>query len=446
MLTAISFADWAIRLNISLGVLYLLPMMLAATVLNALEIFALAEICAILRWLFDYSPTTREETILRFLFASFAYICSGLFVTALVRNRRLMAEHMGEIQREQTLRREAEEQLRVLVHSSPAGILTLDQHGVVLAANKAADMLFAMPEGATLRERCVRAYLPVLADALQLDIGADPFHTAAQCQGRRRNGEIFLANTWFSTYRTEYGIRLAAIVVDSSEEMREREEESLRQLSMHCRITAAAVSHEIRNLCSAISLMYSNLAGRNGFHEDDSFQGLGSLVKGLETIASLDLNARVQESIQEIPLRDVLNNLRIITDPSWQEIDGAVVWDLPEKLPTIVADSPGLLQVFLNLAQNSYRAVEGCPVRELSISVVEDRQRTTVRFRDTGHGLSKSQPLFQPFQPGADRTGLGLYVSRAILRSYGGELRYEPGASGACFAVDLQVGRREVGV
>ena len=189
MLAAISFADWAIRLNISLGVLYLLPMMLAATVLNALEIFALAEICAILRLLFDYSPTTREETILRFLFASFAYICSGLFVTALIRNRRLMAEHMGEIQREQTLRREAEEQLRVLVHSSPAGILTLDQHGVVLAANKAADMLFAMPEGATLRERCVREYLPVLADALQLDIGADPFtplHNARAGAGMAR--------------------------------------------------------------------------------------------------------------------------------------------------------------------------------------------------------------------------------------------------------------------
>jgi len=29
-------------------------------------------------------------------------------------------------------------------------------------------------------------------------------------------------------------------------------------------------------------------------------------------------------------------------------------------------------------------------------------------------------------------------VSRFIVRSYGGELRYEPTAAGACFAVELE--------
>jgi two-component system, LuxR family, sensor kinase FixL len=443
MMAAIAFADWAIRLNLSLGVLYLLPMMLAATVLDTTSILALAGICAILRWLFDYSPSSLEETLLRFLFAAFAYLCSGLFMTALIRNRRLMAEHLSQIQAEQALRKEAEEQLRVLVQSSPAGILTLDHEGMVLASNGSANILFGMAEGTALKGRCVREYLPVLADALQLDTGMEPFHTAAQCQGRRQNGEIFVANTWFSTYRSGGGVRLAAIVVDSSEEMREREEESLRQLSTHSRITAAAVSHEIRNLCGAISLVYSNLAERTGFRDDDGFQGLGSLVKGLETIASLDLHARAQETIREIPLRDVLNNLRIIVEPSWLDINGALVWNLPARLPTIVADPHGLLQAFLNLAQNSHRAVEDCSVRELTISVAEERQRATVRFSDTGPGVSSPQPLFQPFQQGSDRTGLGLYISRAILRSYGGELRYEPGGKGACFAVDLQVAEHE---
>jgi two-component system sensor kinase FixL len=355
-----------------------------------------------------------------------------------------MAEHLREIQEEQALRREAEEQLRVLVQSSPAGILTLDQKGVVLAANGSANALFGMPEGSTLKGRSVRDYLPVLADALQLDIGMEPFHTAAQCQGRRQNSEIFLANTWFSTYPTADGVRLAAIIVDSSEEMREREEESLRQLSTHSRITAAAVSHEIRNLCGAISLIYKDLAEQNEFRGNEGFQGLGSLVKGLETIASLDLHARAQETIREVSLRDVLNNLRIIVEPSWLDIDGSLIWKLPVQLPTIVADPHGLLQAFLNLAQNSHRAVEQRSVRELTISVAEERQRATVRFEDTGPGVSSPQPLFQPFQQGADRTGMGLYISRAILRSYGGELRYEPGEKGACFAVDLQVAEHEV--
>jgi two-component system sensor kinase FixL len=439
MIAAIAFADWAIRLNISLGVLYLVPMMFAATVLDPPAIFALAGVCAILRLLFDYSPSSLEESVLRFSFAAFAYCCAGLFMTALIRNRRLIATHLSAMQKEQSIRKEAEEQLRVLVQSSPAGIVTLDQTGRVLAANSAANALFAMGGQTALVGRPVRDYLPVLADALQLDTGAEPFHTAAQCQGRREDGEIFLANTWFSTYRTDEGIRLAAIVVDSSDEMREREEEGLRQLSAHSRITAAAVSHEVRNLCGAISLVYSNLADRHGFQEDHGFQGLGSLVKGLETITSLDLHARALETIREIPLLDVLNNLRIIVEPGWKDMGGGIVWNLPARLPMIVADPNGLLQAFLNLAHNSHRAVEGSLVRELTISAVEERQRATVRFRDTGPGVPATQPLFQPFQQGAEQTGMGLYISRAILRSYGGDLRHEPGGQGACFAVDLQV-------
>jgi signal transduction histidine kinase len=105
----------------------------------------------------------------------------------------------------------------------------------------------------------------------------------------------------------------------------------------------------------------------------------------------------------------------------------------------IVADPNGLLQAFLNLAHNSHRAVEGSSVRELTISAIEERQRATIRFQDTGPGVPPAQPLFQPFQQGAERTGMGLYISRAILRSYGGDLRHEPGSEGACFAVDLQV-------
>ena len=79
------------------------------------------------------------------------------------------------------------------------------------------------------------------------------------------------------------------------------------------------------------------------------------------------------------------------------------------------------------------------PVRELRISVEIDDRRAMVHFSDSGRGIAVPERLFEPFQPGANGTGLGLYVSRAVIRGFGGDLRYEPQTSGSCFTVELQV-------
>ncbi|HTB16969.1 MAG TPA: ATP-binding protein [Bryobacteraceae bacterium] len=434
----VALADWAVGNTVSLGVLYILPMMLGAVILGPIEIAGLALVCAALRARFDV-PSSQAEAMLRFAFASLSYFASGLFVTALVRNRELVVEHLTKLEREQELRREAEQQLSVLVESSPAAILTLDQNGVILAANRAANSLFLIPEAQIMQGRPIAPYLPLLADALHLESGSEAFRTAAQCQGRRDNGEIFLADTWFSSYTTSEGTRLAAIVVDSSEEMRDREEQNLKQLMKYNRIAASGVSHEVRNLCGAISLLSSNLSEKHSLAADEDYTGLVTLVQGLERIASFDLHSRVHDTAEPIELKKVLDHLRIMIEPTWQEMDGTVAWELPDTIPAVVADPYGLLQVFLNLAQNSVRAVAEGPLRMLEITVLFGEQRVLVFFQDSGPGVQTPEQLFQPFQAGADGAGLGLYISRAIVRSYGGDLRFDPSARGCCFVVELPV-------
>ena len=44
-------------------------------------------------------------------------------------------------------------------------------------------------------------------------------------------------------------------------------------------------------------------------------------------------------------------------------------WRLPREMPVCLRDRHGLLQAFLNLVQNSYRAVQDCPVRMLTVTV-----------------------------------------------------------------------------
>jgi len=299
--------------------------------------------------------------------------------------------------------------------------------------------LFSIPKDETLRARNISDYVPLLGDALAFHDRQEHFRTAAQCQGRRVNGEIFVAQVWFSSYLTPAGARLAAIVVDSSEEMRDREEQGLRQLMIGNRIAAAAVAHEVRNLCSSISLLCSNIQARYAATHDEDLQGLATLVRGLERIASWQLQSNAQDNLEEIPLQEVLDDLRIVIEPDWRDMNGSIVWKMPPQMPIVLAERHGLLQVFLNLAQNSRRAVEDSPVRELTIAVSTVNRSAQIRFQDTGPGVADAERLFAAFQPGADGTGLGLYVSRAVMRSYGGELRYEPHAAGACFRIEIPV-------
>lgn len=438
MITVIAIADWYIGNKASLGVLYILPMMLCGVALSPIQTVGAGLLCAFLRSWFDL-PSPPIEVFLRYVFAVLAYTGSGLFVIALLRNRQLAIEHLTTLQAEQELREQAEEQLKVLVESSPAAILTLDEKGSVIAANRAASSLFMLPDGKDMTGRHIADYLPVLADAVRLNSNLSGLCSAAQSQGHRANGEIFLANTWFSSYAAPKGKRVAAIVVDASEEMRDREELSLNQLIRGNRIAAAAVSHEVRNLCSAISLICSNLQSTAATEQQDDIRSLGTLVSGLERIASSELRWQSAERLEEVLLHQVLDDLRIVIESAWREVDGLVHWHLVSPMPVVIAERRGLLQVFLNLTQNSLRAVHDRPVRELCIAVSVEHKRAFIRFRDTGPGVTAPGRLFEPFQPGADGSGLGLYVSRAVVRAYGGDLRFEPIESGSCFVVEVQM-------
>jgi hypothetical protein len=50
------------------------------------------------------------------------------------------------------------------------------------------------------------------------------------------------------------------MAVDSSEDLRDKEESSLHHLLVASRLAVGAVSHEIRNVCGAIAVVCANLS------------------------------------------------------------------------------------------------------------------------------------------------------------------------------------------
>lgn len=102
-----------------------------------------------------------------------------------------------------------------------------------------------------------------------------------------------------------------------------------------------------------------------------------------------------------------------------------------------------MIQTLLNLSQNSLRAVNGSSQPRFTIETSIEEGRVLLRVCDTGPGMRTTEHLFQPFRPESDGSGLGLYVSRALIESFGGALRFEPTDAGCCFVITLLAAHNE---
>jgi len=238
IVAVVAAIDWWTKPYISLGFLYLFPIMIAGGFLSRSKIVTLAVLCAFLQE--EFSNLPEGDAWPRLILSSAGFVGTGLFIFELLRNRRIVLDHLSEVEAQVQARREAEEQLQVLVESSPAAIVTLDTDGTILLANEAAQEMLA-PGGPALHGQNTSAYLPALFSAVQSGSRKN-FRTTLQCKGRRGNGEVFLAGVWFSTYSSSSGNRLAAIFVDLSEELRSREDLTLDNLLTNTRILMSAVS------------------------------------------------------------------------------------------------------------------------------------------------------------------------------------------------------------
>jgi two-component system, LuxR family, sensor kinase FixL len=196
----IAVVDWWTKPYFSLGFLYLFPIMLAAGFLPRWTIVLLGVACAVLSERF--SNLDPADANIRLGFEALALCGCGLLTSEVLRNRRLSLE--------------AQERTRVLVETSPAAILTINDRGLIELANEAAAQLLVPRDGLLIGEP-IAAFLPELHRALRPEEGPQ-FRASMQCRGHRGNGESFLAEVWFSSFKDGTTPKLAAIIADVTEE------------------------------------------------------------------------------------------------------------------------------------------------------------------------------------------------------------------------------------
>jgi two-component system, NtrC family, sensor kinase len=103
-----------------------------------------------------------------------------------------------------------------------------------------------------------------------------------------------------------------------------------------------------------------------------------------------------------------------------------VTEEFDENLDMAIGDSQQLQQVFLNILNNAYDAIQESGNRgQIRIRTRRALDFIEVAFIDNGTGISEPERIFDPFfttKQAGKGTGLGLSICYGIVRAHGGEI------------------------
>lgn len=203
--------------------------------------------------------------------------------------------------------------------------------------------------------------------------------------------------------------------------------------------TVAALSHHIKNILQGLKTGGELL--EMGIREHDELllqQGWKTFSKNQGKIHDLvmDMLSYSKErepSIEQVNLNALATDVIELMLARAQERGVQLSSRLDTSLPMVPADSEGIHRALLNVVTNAIDAVEECPNPQVIVGTsrepLSDPSKgafVRIQVKDNGHGVpqEKLDDIFRPFvsSKGARGTGLGLAVSRKILREHGGDI------------------------
>ena len=219
------------------------------------------------------------------------------------------------------------------------------------------------------------------------------------------------------------------------------------------------VSHDLRTPLAAIdqyvNIMMDGLAGELtdeqkqylGVIKRSSFR-LGNIVENLIDANNV-LSGHFKLKMQVLTIEEIFS---IVMDRLHSQADDkgiTVQVQIPDDLPRIYADKARIAQVLANIAGNSIKFTEQGMIQIRAGFMPRDEGRLIISVEDTGIGIPKEDlgKIFELFyrvendnvyvEEGA---GLGLAVSREIVRAHGGTLWAESlEGTGSAFHIALPV-------
>ena len=208
----------------------------------------------------------------------------------------------------------------------------------------------------------------------------------------------------------------------------------------------AKISHDLRNILTSVQLFSDRMEGS----ADPTVQRLApKLINSVSRAVSLTEGTlafgKAQEpapSLQRFDLKALVADVFDAESISAKNEEIDFINSVPDSF-VVRADPEQLHRTLSNLVRNASQAMQaGDHSGQIVVSATETEVAWSIKVSDTGPGLppKAKEHLFQPFQGGVRKggIGLGLAIAQELIRGHGGDIDLQHSdATGTCFEIIL---------
>lgn len=378
------------------------------------------------------------------------------------------AELSEQVKRGQRALRASQEQYRLIVEKSLAGILVYRDEGILFANSRIGEMLGYAPEnmaGMSVWDLVAEQDAPKVRQMMMRRKEEGVSDLQYECRLIRADGTLIWVDIASSAADFEYE---PAVLVNAYDITNRKEAEAKRreladltrrqeeELIHSARLAelgemSAAVAHDLNQPLTGIKNFASNALYMLEEGVGDTEQVRSNLERITEQVHRAsriinqmrDMTRKSERCLVPLQLNEIIGESVEFLRPQLRLASVKVILELAEDLPRVMGDRARLEQVFLNLLTNARQAMEEAETRHLTVRTHATGDSVVSEVEDTGRGFPADEgaELFAAFYSTKERghgTGLGLTISRRIIKDHGGtiEAHGEPG-KGARFTIRM---------
>lgn len=317
-----------------------------------------------------------------------------------------------------------------LLETIPFGMDIVDEHGNILFLNKRFGKLFSKE---AVGKKCWEIYRDdkKRCDDCPLKTGIKINETSVIDAPGCLGGKIL------RIYHTGMIYQGKKAVLEIFEDITEQKkmEEAVKEAAATKTRFASIAAHELKNplavMKEGVALVFD---GTMGPLTDGQKRALDAVMRSIDRLSSLAKEILDFQKLEagKLPFSIERNNVNGAVKEAYGALKSSVTkkglkfnLKLDENLPMIKFDKGKIIEVLINLVNNSIKFTEK---GHIQVETCSDRGNIHVKVQDTGHGISENGmlKLFQPFtqlegakQPG---TGLGLAICKEIIAGHNGRI------------------------